>query len=142
MADTIFRYPFRNFFLDHPPNFREYYGSTSLLDWIESPTAHIIKINVPGFKKDEIKVQIEEGNVLHLRGESLIEENHGKEIIWHIAERGNGKEDFSRMIELPEDVKLDKIKAHIENGVLTVVVPKDLSPKSHKVRKVNINSRL
>ncbi|CAK8538041.1 unnamed protein product [Lathyrus sativus] len=139
MADTIFQYPFRNFFLDHPPILKEYYGSTALLDWIESPTAHILKINVPGFKKDEIKVQIEEGNVLHLRGESLKEENHGKEIVWHIAERGNGKQDFSRMVELPEDVKLDEIKAHIENGVLTVIVPKD---SSQKVRNININSRL
>jgi HSP20 family protein len=46
------------------------------------------------------------------------------------------------MIELPENVKLDQIKAHVENGVLTVVVPKDVSPKSPKVRNINITSRL
>ncbi|XP_057444473.1 15.7 kDa heat shock protein, peroxisomal-like [Lotus japonicus] len=63
-----------------------------------------------GFSKDEIKVQIEDGNILHVKGE---------------AERGigNGKGDFLRAIELPENVKVDQIKAHVENGVLTVVVP-------------------
>jgi HSP20 family protein len=48
MADTIFGYPFRPFFLGHRPIFREYSASTALLDWIESPTSHILKINVPG----------------------------------------------------------------------------------------------
>ncbi|XP_058744764.1 15.7 kDa heat shock protein, peroxisomal-like [Vicia villosa] len=142
MADTIFGYPFRRFFLGNPPIYRGYPGSTALLDWIESPTSHILKINVPGLSKDEIKLQIEEGNILHLRGESLKEENHGKEIVWHVAERGTGKEGFSRMIELPENVKLDQIKAHVENGVLTVIVPKDSASKSHKVRNINITSRL
>jgi HSP20 family protein len=92
--------------------------------------------------KDEIKVQIEEGNILHLRGEGGKEENFGKDSVWHVAERGNRKGDFSRMVELPENVKLDQIKAHVENGVLTVVVPKDASPKSPKVRNINITSRL
>lgn len=95
-----------------------------------------------GFNKDEIKVQIEEGNILHVRGEGVKEENLGKDIVWHAAERGIGKRDFSRMIELPENVKLDQIKAHVENGVLTVLVPKDASPKSHKVRNINITSKL
>jgi len=48
MAETIFGYPFKRFFLDHTPIFRGYSGSTALLDWIESPTSHILKINVPG----------------------------------------------------------------------------------------------
>ncbi|AES99227.1 putative small heat shock protein HSP20 [Medicago truncatula] len=142
MAETILGYPFKRFFLDHTPIFRGYSGSTALLDWIESPTSHILKINVPGFNKDEIKVQIEEGNILHVRGEGVKEENLGKDIVWHAAERGIGKRDFSRMIELPENVKLDQIKAHVENGVLTVLVPKDASPKSHKVRNINITSKL
>lgn len=95
-----------------------------------------------GFNKDEIKVQIEDGNILHVKGEIGKEENMGKDIVWHVAERGIGKRDFSRAIELPENVKVDKIKAQVENGVLTVIVPKDASPKSPKVRNINITSRL
>ncbi|KAL1308240.1 hypothetical protein HN51_050170 [Arachis hypogaea] len=145
MGDGIFGYPFRRFFLGHPPIFREWSGSTALLDWLESPTSHIFKLNVPGFSKDEIKVQIEDGNVLHIKGEGGKEENQAKEkdTVWHVAERGTtGKSDFTRAIELPENVKIDQIKAHVENGVLTVVVPKDASPKSPKVRNINITSKL
>ncbi|XP_004490823.1 15.7 kDa heat shock protein, peroxisomal [Cicer arietinum] len=139
MAETIFGHPFRRFFLGHPPILG---NSTALLDWLESPTSHILKINVPGLNKDEIKVQIDEGNILHVRGESGKEDNFGKDTIWHVTERGTGKGDFSRAIELPENVKLDQIKAHVENGVLTIVVPKDAAPKLPKVRNINITSRL
>lgn len=44
MADGIFWYPFRRF--------REWSGgSTALIDWMESPNAHIFKVNVPGKNK-------------------------------------------------------------------------------------------
>lgn len=59
-----------------------------------------------------------------------------------MAERGTGKRGFSREIELPENVKVDQIKGQVENGVLTIVVPKDTTPKSSKARNINITSKL
>ncbi|KAJ0100131.1 hypothetical protein Patl1_21206 [Pistacia atlantica] len=138
MADF---FPFRRFFLS-PPVFREWSGSSALMDWLESPNAHIFKINVPGLSRENIKVQIEDGNVMRITGDGSKEEQNGKDTVWHVAERGTGKGEFSREIELPENVKLDQIKAHVENGVLTVVVPKDASPKPNKVRNINITSKL
>ncbi|XP_044505107.1 15.7 kDa heat shock protein, peroxisomal [Mangifera indica] len=140
MAD-FFGHPFRRFVLS-PPVFREWSGSSALMDWLESPTAHIFKINVPGLSRENIKVQIEDGNLLRITGEGSKEEQSGKDTVWHVAERGTGKADFSREVELPENVKLEQIKAHVENGVLTVVVPKDASPKANKVRNINITSKL
>ncbi|KFK33279.1 hypothetical protein AALP_AA6G354300 [Arabis alpina] len=137
MADGIFLYPFRRL--------HEWSGSTALIDWLESPNAHIFKINVPGYKKEDIKVQVEEGNVLSIIGEGLKEEKERKEnLVWHVAERQAfaGEGEFFRQIELPEKVKLDQIKAHVENGLLTVIVPKDTSPKSSKTRNINITSKL
>ncbi|KAL8532356.1 hypothetical protein ACS0TY_008812 [Phlomoides rotata] len=137
--------PFRQFFLS-PTIYRTSPGSTALLDWIESPTAHIFKVNVPGYSKNEIKVHVEDGNVLMVRAEGGKEEiapGKEKEVVWHVAERKTlGKGDFSREIELPEDVKVDQIKAQVENGVLTVVVPKDTTPKPSKVRNINVTSKL
>ncbi|KAK0597837.1 hypothetical protein LWI29_029072 [Acer saccharum] len=144
MADAmIFRQPFRRLFWS-PPVFCEWSGSTALMDWLESPSAHIFKINVPGLKKEKIKVQVEEGNMLVIKGEGITEEANDKEknSVWHVAERGIGKGEFSREIELPENVKLDQIKAHVENGVLTILVPKDSTPKPNKVRNINITSKL
>ena len=96
-----------------------------------------------GYSKDNIKVQIEDGNVLHLKGEGGKEEQHNaKDTVWHVAERGTGKGELSREIELPENVKVDQIKAQVENGVLTITVPKDTTQKSSKVRNINVTSKL
>ncbi|KAI3712683.1 hypothetical protein L1987_71245 [Smallanthus sonchifolius] len=133
--------PFRRFFV-HPPIYRT--GSTTaLMDWFETPHAHFIKINVPGYSKDDVKVQVEEDNILVVRAGSGKETSKEKEndTVWHVAERG-GLNGFSREIELPEDVKVDQIKAQVENGVLTVVLPKDLSPKPSKVRNIHVTSKL
>lgn len=95
-----------------------------------------------GFGKEDIKVQIEEGNILHIKGEGAKEELNSKDTVWHVAERGTGKRDFSREIELPENVKVDQIKAQVENGLLTIIVPKNTTPKPSKVRNINITSKL
>ncbi|KAK3426449.1 15.7 kDa heat shock protein, peroxisomal isoform X2 [Eucalyptus grandis] len=141
MADGILGYPFRRLFWS-PTIYRDWSGSAALMDWIESPNSHIFKVNVPGFAKDDIKVQIEDGNVLHIRGEGAKEELPGKDAVRHVDERAVNRSGFSREIELPENVKVDQIKAQVENGVLTVVVPKDASPKPSRVRNVNITSKL
>ncbi|KAH6799397.1 HSP20-like chaperones superfamily protein [Perilla frutescens var. frutescens] len=141
---ALFGDPFRRFLLS-PTIYRSSPGSTALLDWFESPTAHIFKLNVPGYKED-IKVDVEDGNILVIRAEGGKEEfSQGKEqdIVWHVAERKTfGKGDFSREIELPEDVKVDQIKAHVDNGVLTLVVPKDATPKPSKIRNISVTSKL
>lgn len=88
-------------------------------------------------------MQVEDGNVLYIRGEGGKEaEAEAKDIVWHVAERGAGTRDFSRAVELPDDVKVEQIKAHVENGVLTILVPKDASPKPSRVRNINVTSKL
>ncbi|EPS60481.1 hypothetical protein M569_14324, partial [Genlisea aurea] len=97
------------------------------------------------YGKDNIRVQVEEGNVLVIRTEGAKEEfspEKEKDVVWHVTERRSAAGDFSREIELPENVKLDQIKAQAENGLLTVVVPKDTTPKRDKVRNVVVNSKL
>ncbi|KAG5534349.1 hypothetical protein RHGRI_022468 [Rhododendron griersonianum] len=141
---ALFGDPFRRFFWS-PPVYRTLPGSTALMDWLETPNSHILKINVPGYNKEEIKVLVEDGNILVVRAEGAgKKESQGKDKdgVWHVAERGGGRGDFSREIELPENVKLDQIKAQVENGVLTIVVPKDSSPKPSRVRTINISSKL
>nr|XP_043613286.1 15.7 kDa heat shock protein, peroxisomal [Erigeron canadensis] len=142
-------HPFRRFFIGPRSMYRTGSPTTTegLMDWFETPQSHFIKINVPGYSKEDIKVQVEEGNILVIRS---LANNKEKEIkdkqketdaVWHVAERGGSG--FSREIEIPEDVKVDQIKAQVENGLLTVVLPKDLSPsKPSKVRNIHVSSKL
>ncbi|XP_078174759.1 18.1 kDa class I heat shock protein-like [Carex rostrata] len=92
------------------------------IDWKETPEAHIIKADIPGVKKEEVKVEVEEGKVLKISGERN-KEKEEKNDKWHRVERSSGK--FMRRFRLPENAKVDQVKASMENGVLTVTVPKE-----------------
>ena len=92
------------------------------IDWKETPAAHVFKADLPGLKKEEVKVEVEDDRVLQIRGERNVEKED-KNDTWHRVERSSGK--FMRRFRLPENVKMDQIKASMENGVLTVTVPKE-----------------
>ena len=68
-----------------------------------------------------MKVEVEEGRILPISGERSKEQEE-KNDKWHRVERSCGK--FPRMFRLPENAKMDQIKASMENGVLTVTVRK------------------
>ncbi|KAL2546504.1 17.6 kDa class I heat shock protein 3 [Forsythia ovata] len=105
------------------------------IDWKETPEAHVFKANLLGLKKEEVKVEVEEGGVLHISGKRSKEQEE-KNNKWHRVERSSGK--FIRRFRLPENAKTDQVKASIENGVLTVTVPKE-EVKKPEVKSIEIS---
>ncbi|KAL9421540.1 hypothetical protein AB3S75_033920 [Citrus x aurantiifolia] len=105
------------------------------IDWKETPEAHVFKADLPGLKKEEVKVEVEDGRVLQISGERSREQEE-KNDKWHRVERSSGK--FMRRFRLPENAKMDQIRASMENGVLTVTVPKE-DVKNPEVKAIDIS---
>ena len=105
------------------------------IDWKETPEAHVFKADLPGLKKEEVKVEVEEGRVLQISGERSKEQEEKNEK-WHRVERSSGK--FLRRFRLPQNAKIDEVEASMENGVLTVTVPK-VEEKKPDVKPIEIS---
>jgi HSP20 family protein len=105
------------------------------IDWKETPEAHVFQADLPGLKKEEVKVEIEDDRVLQISGQRNVEKED-KNDTWHRVERSSGK--FLRRFRLPENARMDQIKACMENGVLTVTVPKE-EVKKPDVKTVEIS---
>lgn len=123
--------PFKDFPLSTSfPRENSAFVSTRV-DWKETPEAHVFKADLPGLKKEEVKVEIEDDRVLQISGERNVEKED-KNDEWHRVERSSGK--FMRRFRLPENAKTEQVKASLENGVLTVTVPKE------QVKKTDVKS--
>ena len=97
------------------------------VDLSESEDLYEVKAELPGMKKEDIKVEVHD-NVLTLTGEKKQEEKSDKKN-YHRIERSYGK--FERSFRLPKKVKAEEIKARYKNGILTIDIPKveEMKPK-------------
>jgi HSP20 family protein len=91
-----------------------------------------ISAEIPGMKKDDIGIEIQE-NVLTIKGEKKYEKEE-KDRNYTIFERSYGT--FRRAFTLPENVNGERIDASYGDGVLTITVPKiePVRPKEIKVK--------
>jgi HSP20 family protein len=80
----------------------------------------VLKADLPGVRKEDIEIDIAD-TMLTISGEKKIEEKIENGSCFSF-ERSRGS--FCRRFELPEGMDTDKVKAHLENGVLEVRIPK------------------
>ena len=115
-----------------PVNLRDGGWSSPAIDMYQTDDEVVIKAALPGFKADEVQINVT-GDVLTLRGEMKHAEEQ-KDKAWHIREQRWSS--FERSIALPTDVKADKAVADYENGILTVTLPKaeEVKPKTITVK--------
>ena len=97
-----------------------------LVDISETEDAIEVMAEVPGMKKEDIKISIQD-NVLTLKGEKKQEEKETRGKNFHRVERSYGF--FERSFSLPVSLKTDKIKASYKEGILTITLPKSEEAK-------------
>ena len=115
-----------------PDIFNDFFDNS----WMERPTYTAPAINVletekeydvelaaPGLDKEDFKVHVDEDNNLHIEMEKKAENKEGSKHGRYLR-REFSYEKFQQTLLLPEDAEADKIEAKVENGVLTIHIPK------------------
>lgn len=110
------------------------YDFTPSINTREGEFAYHIEVDLPGVKKEDISVEIEDGTLV-VSGQRVYKEEVKEENYYKVESRF-GK--FSRSFSLPEESDVENIHAESIDGVLEVVVPKLESTKVDKVKKIEI----
>ncbi len=99
------------------------------VDIVEDKESIGLHVELPGMKKDDIKVLVEDG-VLQISGERK-QESEEKDRNYVRSERVYGS--FSRSFTLPDNVETDKISAEYKDGVLNVTLRKTEKAKPKEI---------
>jgi len=102
------------------------------LDVYQTPGEIVAKGTLPGVKPADVNIDIT-GDTLTVKGDSKAEQEIKREDYLY-QERRYGA--FSRTVVLPVELKSDKAEATMEDGVLTLTIPKteEVKPKAIKVK--------
>lgn len=101
---------------------------------IESATDYKVEVAAPGMKKEDFNIHVNEDNDLVISMEKKEEtKDENKETRYLRREFSYSK--FQQTLILPDDVDKDKIDAKVDNGVLTVELPKHRPEETVKATK-------
>ncbi len=107
-------------------------SSEPAVDIAESESESVVVVELPGVKKEDIKISVENG-WLTLQGERKSLE--AKEIT-RVLHREIEYQPFARSIKLPHLVDVNKISAQLENGLLKISLPKaeEVRPRAIEIK--------
>jgi HSP20 family protein len=98
-------------------------GWTPAVDIYETADRFVISAELPGLYREDIRIEVQRDTIA-LRGERPPDRPvQGR---YHRVERGHGA--FSRSFALPQPIDADRMSADFLDGVLTIVVPKAVTP--------------
>ena len=100
------------------------------VDIAEDKDRIVLTAELPGFREDQVRIQME-GGVLTIRGERKFEdEKNGRN--FHRVERSYGQ--FVRSFTLPNNVDRENVQAKFRDGLLEIEIPKREEAKPRQIR--------
>lgn len=105
-------------------------GFRPSIDVSETEKQFVVEVQLPGLKKEDINVNLENG-ILTVSGErEFLDEQ--KEKKFHRVETRYGS--FSRSFQLPDRIKPDSVKATYQNGILSITVDKNEKENKKQIK--------
>jgi len=99
------------------------------VDIVEGKDKIQLKVELPGFKEDQVNLTVEDG-LLTIRGERKFD-RESKEENYHRIERSYGT--FVRSFTLPNSVEQNRIQASFADGILNIDMPKREETKPKQI---------
>ena len=123
LFDDLFEdFPFRSLENVDRKLYGKHVGREMLTDVKEHENHYEVEIDLPGFKKDEIKLELNEGYLTITASKGVDEEEKNKQGRIVRQERYSGV--MQRTYYVGEQIKAEDIKAKYEDGVLKLEIPK------------------
>jgi len=98
---------------------------TPVADIYETDSGYMIAIDLPGIKRDDIEIDIDDNRLL-VKGARAIDDSRSRR-----SERPRGK--FLRSFSVPASIDQNKIGADYKDGVLQIRLPKRAEQKAQKI---------
>lgn len=127
-----------------PEMFRDFFDNNWMLkanatapaiNVIENDKDYKIEVAAPGMTKDDFKVTLDDANNLLIEMEKKSETSAEDKKDRKFLRREFSYSKFEQGILLPDNVEKNRISAKVENGVLTIEIPKKASEEAAKVAK-------
>ncbi|XP_074306537.1 18.1 kDa class I heat shock protein-like [Silene latifolia] len=108
------------------------------IEYKETPEAHHFMAELPGLRKEDVDVHVEDGKLLHISAKKKHNREENSENYYYV-ERGGGE--FVTRFMLPPNAKANHMSTCVDNGVLTVTVPKEKIDMSNQCQHDMSNQR-
>ena len=103
----------------------------------ESEKDYTVELAAPGLTKDDFNVNIDHDGNLHIKIENKSNKNE-EDKKSHYLRREFSYSKYEQTLLLPDDVEKNKISASVNNGVLTVDLPKIEKTVEKESRQIEI----
>ena len=135
--DDWMNFPFdQDFWGKKNPLYGKHVKNMMKTDIREHEKGYEVDIDLPGFKKDEIGIELENGYLTVSAEKGLDKDEEDKKGKYIRKERYAGA--LSRTFYLGEEIREEEIKAKFENGILSVSIPKEEEKKVEGPKHISI----
>jgi len=109
-------------------------GAGPAIDMYQTDKEVVVKAALPGIKADEVDIHVTDDGVI-IKGERKQDKEVKRENYYYQEHRYGS---FSRFVALPAGLETDKAEATMDDGILTLTIPKapGVKPKTVKVKQV------